>query len=290
MRMGIAHTNELCVPHLGYHVDIAISPIATASMPGTAAGGGTSDQPLDEVAAHARKAMRAATAECAGIVIEVDGPSHYDDERRLRPASEMIRRHLALAGLAVLTVPYWERNALKGQARTAYLQELLARTKLSVAPRPSPAQPRAVAARSAGHSAGLSAGSPGAAAGHPPNCPGCDWRGFAVDAPAAGAGARDGAEPSRHGGGGGKLRGAGRARGRSASGLAAKRGEALCAHLCSRDPFGLSWVEKIELELALLAAELGGAGRAPSRVKTCPNKASRARRRSMAIAWSAGEK
>jgi len=128
-RMGIAHANELCVPRLGYHVDIAILPAAETS--GADADG-------------AALARRAATAKYAGIVIEVDGPSHYNDERRLRPASEMIRRHLALAGLAVLTVPYWERDALKGQARTAYLQELLARTKLSVAPRPSPAQPRAV--------------------------------------------------------------------------------------------------------------------------------------------------
>ncbi|KAJ1628370.1 hypothetical protein T492DRAFT_841612 [Pavlovales sp. CCMP2436] len=129
--MDIAHTNELCVPRLGYHVDIAISPIATASMPGTAAGGGTADQPLDELAARTRKAVRAATAEYAGIVIEVDGPSHNDDERRLCPASKMIRRHLALAGWVVLTVPYWEWDALKGQARKAYLEELLARAGLS---------------------------------------------------------------------------------------------------------------------------------------------------------------
>jgi hypothetical protein len=40
----------------------------------------------------------------------------------------MIRRHLALAGWAVLAVPYWEWNALTGQARKAeYLAELLAR-------------------------------------------------------------------------------------------------------------------------------------------------------------------
>jgi hypothetical protein len=40
----------------------------------------------------------------------------------------MIRRHLALAGWAVLGVPYWEWAALKGQARKAeYLAELLAR-------------------------------------------------------------------------------------------------------------------------------------------------------------------
>ncbi|KAJ1639504.1 hypothetical protein T492DRAFT_608022 [Pavlovales sp. CCMP2436] len=93
-RMGIAHVNELCV------------------------------------AARAREAVRAATAEHTGIVIEVDGPSHYDDERRLRPASGMIRRHLALAGWVVLGVPYWEWSALRGQARKEYLAELLARAGL----------------------------------------------------------------------------------------------------------------------------------------------------------------
>jgi len=43
----------------------------------------------------------------------------------------MIRRHIALAGWVVLTVPYWEWDALKGQARKAYLEELLARAGLS---------------------------------------------------------------------------------------------------------------------------------------------------------------
>ncbi|KAJ1622417.1 hypothetical protein T492DRAFT_582321, partial [Pavlovales sp. CCMP2436] len=76
------------------------------------------------------EAVRVAMADYAGIVIEVDGPTHYDDERRLRPASGMIRHHLALAGWAVLTVPYWEWNALKGQARKAYLAELLASANL----------------------------------------------------------------------------------------------------------------------------------------------------------------
>jgi hypothetical protein len=93
------------VPGLGYHVDIAMPAAGTSAL-----------------------AVPAAMAEYAGIVIEVDGPSHYDDERRLRPASEMIRRHLALAGWAVLGVPYWEWDALKGQARKAeYLAKLLAR-------------------------------------------------------------------------------------------------------------------------------------------------------------------
>ncbi|KAJ1638648.1 hypothetical protein T492DRAFT_575835, partial [Pavlovales sp. CCMP2436] len=76
-RMGIAHKNELSVAQLGY------------------------------------RAVRTATADRAGIAIEVDGPTHYLDERRLRPASEMIQRHLALAGWAVLAVPYWEWDALK---------------------------------------------------------------------------------------------------------------------------------------------------------------------------------
>ncbi|KAJ1638643.1 hypothetical protein T492DRAFT_585686, partial [Pavlovales sp. CCMP2436] len=61
------------------------------------------------------------------IAIEVDGPTHYLDERWLRPASEMIRRHLALAGWAVLAVPYWEWDALKGRAKAEYLAALLER-------------------------------------------------------------------------------------------------------------------------------------------------------------------
>ncbi|KAJ1631615.1 hypothetical protein T492DRAFT_1115070 [Pavlovales sp. CCMP2436] len=139
-RMGISHSNELCVPRLGYHVDIAVLPTAgtrgadaDGAAPRQSAGaasgeGGDAPAKLldDEVAIRAREALRAAMASHAGIVIEVDGPSHYDDERRLLPASEMIRRHLRLAGWAVLGVPYWEWYALKGQVRkAAYLAELL---------------------------------------------------------------------------------------------------------------------------------------------------------------------
>ncbi|KAJ1627376.1 hypothetical protein T492DRAFT_576900, partial [Pavlovales sp. CCMP2436] len=97
-RMGIAHVNEVCAPCLGYHVDIAILPKVGASA-------------LERE--EWNKLVPAATFECARIAIEVDGPSHYDDERRLRPADEMMRRHLALAGWVVLGVPYCEWDALK---------------------------------------------------------------------------------------------------------------------------------------------------------------------------------
>ncbi|KAJ1619209.1 hypothetical protein T492DRAFT_578349, partial [Pavlovales sp. CCMP2436] len=101
---------------------------ATPRQSAGAASGEGGDAPIelpdDDVAARAREAVRAAMAKYAGIVIEVDGPTHYDDERRLRPASEMIRRHLRLAGWAVLGVPYWEWNVLNGQARKAYLAKL----------------------------------------------------------------------------------------------------------------------------------------------------------------------
>ncbi|KAJ1631595.1 hypothetical protein T492DRAFT_869646, partial [Pavlovales sp. CCMP2436] len=138
--MGISHANELCVPRLGYHVDIAVLPAAGTSgadadgaaprQPAGAASGEGGDASVelldDEAAARAREALCAAMASHAGIVIEVDGPSHYDDERRLLPASEMIRRHLALAGWAVLGVPCWEWDAFKGHAqKAAYLAELL---------------------------------------------------------------------------------------------------------------------------------------------------------------------
>ncbi|KAJ1639364.1 hypothetical protein T492DRAFT_832978 [Pavlovales sp. CCMP2436] len=124
-RMGIAHSNELPVPLLGYRVDIAISPASGSA----AAGGGATDRRLDKVAARAREAVRAVTAGHAGIAIEVDGPTHYDGEQRLRPASEMIRRHLALAGWAVLTVPHWEWCALTGgkAGKAAYFAALLER-------------------------------------------------------------------------------------------------------------------------------------------------------------------
>ncbi|KAJ1631526.1 hypothetical protein T492DRAFT_591928 [Pavlovales sp. CCMP2436] len=89
-RMGIAHKNELCLPKLGY------------------------------------LAVRTATGTYGGLVIEVHGPSHYDAAQRLLPATELIRRHLALVGCAVVAVPYWKWDALGGHAeKAAYLAELL---------------------------------------------------------------------------------------------------------------------------------------------------------------------
>jgi len=117
-RMGIAHKNELCLPKLGYHVDIAILPITDPAEAGALLD--------DKVAARAREAVRAATVTYGGLVIEVDGPSHYDAARRLLPATELIRRHLALVGCAVVAVPHWEWRALEDHAeKAAYLAELL---------------------------------------------------------------------------------------------------------------------------------------------------------------------
>ncbi|KAJ1638049.1 hypothetical protein T492DRAFT_586168, partial [Pavlovales sp. CCMP2436] len=117
-RMGIAHANELCVPKLGYHVDIAILPITDKAEAGV---------PLDDkIAARAREAVRAATVTYGGPVVEVDGPSHYDAARRLFPATELIRRHLALVSCTVVAMPHWEWRALKSHAqKAAYLVELL---------------------------------------------------------------------------------------------------------------------------------------------------------------------
>ncbi|KAJ1638057.1 hypothetical protein T492DRAFT_834056 [Pavlovales sp. CCMP2436] len=117
-RKGIAHKNELCLPKLGYHVDIAILPITDPAEAGALLD--------DKVAARAREAVRAATVTYGGLVIEVDGPSHCDAARRLLPATELIRRHLALVGCAVVAVPHWEWRALKGHTqKAAYLAELL---------------------------------------------------------------------------------------------------------------------------------------------------------------------
>ncbi|KAJ1634288.1 hypothetical protein T492DRAFT_974360 [Pavlovales sp. CCMP2436] len=92
-RMGIEHANELCVPKLGYHVDIAILPITDTAEAGPL---------LDEkMSARAREAARAATVTYGGLVIEVDGPWHYDAARRLLPATALIQHHLALVGCAL---------------------------------------------------------------------------------------------------------------------------------------------------------------------------------------------
>ncbi|KAJ1639499.1 hypothetical protein T492DRAFT_856403 [Pavlovales sp. CCMP2436] len=230
----------------------------------------------------------------------------------------MKRRHLALAGWAVLEVPWWEWAAVTGTPRrAAYLASLLLSASAQiearasggsaaqprrgaqprspaaavaaafVAPRPLPAQPRAL--RSWAPLPSDAALPPGAApaAGLQPAALAATLAaaeaarelhlGVSRTAPnATGAASpptrqpRVQAHPSRHGGGGGgsavSVERVVALLVERVSGLSAKRGEALRAHLRSRNPFGLSWVElrcagvgdrlaqKIEHELTLLAA------------------------------------
>ncbi|KAJ1623609.1 hypothetical protein T492DRAFT_845377 [Pavlovales sp. CCMP2436] len=126
-RMGIAHENKLSVSQLGYRVDIAILLVAGAAAGGSASESRDNESRDNAVITRAMEAVRAATIDHAGIVIEVDGPTHYLNERRLRPALELIRRHLAVAGWVVLVVPYWEWEALKGRAKAEYVVVLLER-------------------------------------------------------------------------------------------------------------------------------------------------------------------
>jgi len=62
-----------------------------------------------------------------GWVVEVDGPSHYQQHpwHRATGSTQLKRRHLQSLGLALVSIPYWEWNeqAVKGQqACQAYLQ------------------------------------------------------------------------------------------------------------------------------------------------------------------------
>ena len=68
----------------------------------------------------------------AKIAVEVDGPSHYlyqgfESQPRIpNGATIMKRRHLALLGYRVVSVPYWEWDELKNvQARKMYMQDKL---------------------------------------------------------------------------------------------------------------------------------------------------------------------
>jgi len=66
-----------------------------------------------------------------GWVVEVDGPSHYQQHPwgRATGSTQLKRRHLQSLGLALVSIPYWEWNeqAAKGQqACQAYLQAKLA--------------------------------------------------------------------------------------------------------------------------------------------------------------------
>lgn len=88
--------------------------------------GEQSVQLLGADAAEVRAAVQGVAAKCKGLVIEVNGPSHYDSSRRLRPESRIKLRHLQLDGWTVLEVPCWEWDAKHGAAsKAAYVSSLL---------------------------------------------------------------------------------------------------------------------------------------------------------------------
>ena len=63
--------------------------------------------------------------------IEVDGPSHYlragsaDAKRQPNEATLLQRRQLRRLGWRLVSVPYWEWEALQPEDRAAYLERLL---------------------------------------------------------------------------------------------------------------------------------------------------------------------
>lgn len=201
-RLGVEHVNELCVPGLGYHVDIAI--VRAARGGGGPAAGASSLEAL---------ALAACARAREGLVVEVNGPSHYDAARRARPESAMKVRHLQLAGWTVVDVPWWEWGALHTAARKAeYLHALLA----TAAAPAEPAEPAAAPPRANGREAPRAL---------PPSKPSD-----------AATGSADG-------------RGEARAEDvidrlvASVKGLSHARGLSLRAHVGARDPFSLSAAE-----------------------------------------------
>ena len=59
------------------------------------------------------------------VAVEVDGPSHFSG-RTPTGATVLKRRQLRAAGWALLAVPYWEWDALRGKAaKQKYLRRKL---------------------------------------------------------------------------------------------------------------------------------------------------------------------
>jgi hypothetical protein len=72
--------------------------------------------------------IAAVTAAGQQLAVEVDGPSHFVRPGRVVEGPTQARnRALAARGNRVLSVPFWEWDALKGSEQAAYLVELLQR-------------------------------------------------------------------------------------------------------------------------------------------------------------------
>jgi hypothetical protein len=135
-RLGISHTNELCVAVAGYHCDIAIGadPANTADTPSVHSA--DSEVVTSEVAPRT-----AALAALGSTIIEVNGPWHYFPNSRVeRPASLTKVRHLRRLGWLVLELPWWEWETLSTfRDKEAYL--LAAVGRLTLAALAAPAAP-----------------------------------------------------------------------------------------------------------------------------------------------------
>lgn len=133
-QLGVAHVNELCVAHAGYHCDIAVLPDPALSMPRVlmasalwprAQTAGAACRVV-EVARPPSPPSPPALAAVRSVIIEVNGPWHYTLNRMPRPASVTKARHLRKLGWHVIEVPYWDweqLNTLMG--KEAYLRREL---------------------------------------------------------------------------------------------------------------------------------------------------------------------
>ncbi|KAJ1621955.1 hypothetical protein T492DRAFT_1065766, partial [Pavlovales sp. CCMP2436] len=146
-RLGVTHTNELCVAVAGYHCDIAIGPdpASTRETPSV-------HTPDSEVITAELAPRSAALAALGSTIIEVNGPWHYyGGTRTAKPASVTKVRHLRRLGWHVLELPWWEWETLKTfRDKEAYLLAALGRLAATAPPAaPSAPTPVVLLARAA---------------------------------------------------------------------------------------------------------------------------------------------
>ena len=79
--------------------------------------------PVHPSASDVRVNAKGSKGAAAGWVVEVNGPSHFLTCRLPVGGTLMKRRHLALLGYTVVSLPFWEWNKLTGSdERKEYLR------------------------------------------------------------------------------------------------------------------------------------------------------------------------
>jgi RAP domain len=99
--MGVVHENEKLMPIGAYRVDIFVETGAISTP--------REDEELSDDSWEPTSSIKSKYVASKGVVIEVDGPMHFDSYGK-RPLGHTVlkRRHIEASGYTLIPLPHWD--------------------------------------------------------------------------------------------------------------------------------------------------------------------------------------